>query len=148
MALVKTKPTSPGRRFVTQVRTPELHKGEPFEPLLTKQTKSGGRNNKGRITTRHRGGGHKRRYRTVDFIRDKDGIPARVERVEYDPNRSAHLALLLFADGERRYVVAPRGDGRRGLAIGCQCPHQSGKLSALAQHPGGYDGALRRAKAR
>ena len=109
MALVKTKPTSPGRRFVVKVVAPELHKGEPHGPLLEKKTRTGGRNNLGRITTRHRGGGHKQRYRVVDFRRDKDGIPARVERLEYDPNRSAHLALLLYKDGERRYILAPRG---------------------------------------
>ena len=112
MALMQTKPTSAGRRFVVKVSSPELHKGAPYEPLLEKKTKNGGRNNNGRITTRHRGGGHKQRYRRVDFKRnDKDGIPARVERLEYDPNRSAHLALLLFADGERRYIIAPRGVG-------------------------------------
>lgn len=138
MALVKTKPTSPGRRFVTQVRTSDLHKGEPFEPLLTKQTKSGGRNNKGRITTRHRGGGHKRRYRVVDFIRDKDGIPARVERVEYDPNRSAHLALLLFADGERRYVVAPKGVATGAdLLSGANAPIKAGNCLPLRNIPVG-----------
>jgi large subunit ribosomal protein L2 len=110
MALIKTKPTSPGRRFVVKVVSPELHKGAPYEPLLEKKNKTSGRNNNGRITTRHRGGGHKQRYRRVDFKRnDKDGIPSRVERLEYDPNRTAHLALLLFADGERRYIIAPRG---------------------------------------
>ena len=110
MALIKTKPTSPGRRFVVKVTNPELHKGAPFEALLEKKNKRGGRNNNGRITTRHRGGGHKQQYRLVDFKRnDKDGIPSRVERLEYDPNRTAHLALLLFADGERRYIIAPRG---------------------------------------
>jgi len=109
MAIVKTKPTSPGRRFVVKVVTPGLHKGEPYAPLLAKKTKNGGRNNQGRITTRHRGGGHKQRYRIVDFKRDKDGIPGTVERIEYDPNRSAHLALVLYADGERRYILAPKG---------------------------------------
>lgn len=109
MALVKAKPTSPGRRFVVEVKNLDLHKGKPYEPLLEKKTKSGGRNNHGRITTRHRGGGHKQRYRIVDFKRDKDGVPGVVERIEYDPNRSAHLALVLYADGERRYVIAARG---------------------------------------
>jgi len=109
MALIQSKPTSAGRRFVVTVSTPDLHKGAPYGPLLEKKSKNGGRNNAGRITTRHRGGGHKQRYRIVDFRRDKDGVPARVERIEYDPNRSAHLALLLYADGERRYVIAPRG---------------------------------------
>jgi len=109
MALIKSKPTSPGRRFVVEVKNPDLYKGKPFEPLLEKKTKSGGRNNNGRITTRHRGGGHKQRYRVVDFKRNKDGVPGVVERLEYDPNRSAHLALVLYADGERRYVIAARG---------------------------------------
>lgn len=109
MALVKTKPTSPGRRFVVKVKTRELYKGEPFDGLLEKKNRTGGRNNAGRMTTRHRGGGHKRRYRMVDFKRNKDGVPAKVERIEYDPNRSAHLALVLYADGERRYIIAPKG---------------------------------------
>jgi large subunit ribosomal protein L2 len=109
MALVKARPTSPGRRFVVLARTEGLHKGAPHGPLLAKKTKRGGRNNYGRITVRHQGGGHKRHYRIIDFKRDKDGIPARVERLEYDPNRSARIALLLYADGERRYIIAPRG---------------------------------------
>ena len=109
MAIVKSKPTSPGRRHVVRVVNPELHKGAPYKPLLEKQSKNGGRNNNGRITTRHVGGGHKHHYRIVDFKRDKDGIPAVVERLEYDPNRSANIALLLFADGERRYIIAPKG---------------------------------------
>ncbi len=109
MALIKAKPTSPGRRFVVKAKSTGLHKGDPYEPLLEKKTRKGGRNNAGRITTRHRGGGHKQRYRVVDFKRDKDGVPGRVERIEYDPNRSAHLALVLYADGERRYIIAPKG---------------------------------------
>ena len=99
MALLKAKPTSPGRRFVVKVVNPDLHKGAPFAPLLEKKSKSGGRNNNGRITTRHIGGGHKQHYRLVDFKRNKDGIPAKVERLEYDPNRSANIALVLYADG-------------------------------------------------
>ena len=109
MAIVKCKPTSAGRRFVVRVVNSDLHKGAPYAPLLEKQSKSGGRNNNGRITTRHRGGGHKQHYRLVDFRRNKDGIPATVERIEYDPNRTAHIALLLYADGERRYIIAPKG---------------------------------------
>jgi large subunit ribosomal protein L2 len=109
MPLVKAKPTSPGRRFVISVVTPGLHKGEPHSALVGKKNRSGGRNNAGRITTRHVGGGHKQRYRIVDFKRNKFGVPAKVERLEYDPNRSAHIALLLFADGERRYILAPKG---------------------------------------
>jgi large subunit ribosomal protein L2 len=109
MAVLKRKPTSPGRRFVVSVVTPDLHKGAPYAPLLEKQSKSGGRNNNGRITTRHIGGGHKQHYRKVDFRRNKDGISATVERIEYDPNRTAHIALLCYADGERRYIIAPKG---------------------------------------
>ena len=91
-----------------QIKHEHLHKGGPYRPLLAKQSKTGGRNSNGRISVQHRGGGHKQRYRIVDFKRDKDNIRARVERIEYDPNRSAHLALLLYADGERRYTIAPR----------------------------------------
>ncbi len=109
MAVIKCKPTSPGRRHVTKIVTPDLHKGKPYAPLLEKLSKTGGRNNAGRITTRHIGGGHKRHYRLIDFKRDKDNIPARVERLEYDPNRSANIALVLYADGERRYILAPKG---------------------------------------
>ena len=108
MAVVKSKPTSPGRRFVVSVVNDDLHKGEPYGPLLAKKTKTGGRNNAGRITTRHRGGGHKQRYRIIDFKRNKEGIPAVVERLEYDPNRTAHIALIRYADGERRYMIAPQ----------------------------------------
>ena len=109
MALVKAKPTSPGRRFVISVKTPGLHKGKPYEGLLEKKAKTGGRNNAGRITNRHMGGGHKQRYRVIDFKRNKDAIDAVVERIEYDPNRSAHIALLKYMDGERRYIIAPKG---------------------------------------
>ena len=108
MAVVKRKPTSAGRRFVVSVVNTELHKGAPYAPLLEKKSKSGGRNNNGRITTRHIGGGHKQHYRKVDFKRNKDGIPATVERLEYDPNRTAHIALICYADGERRYIIAPK----------------------------------------
>ncbi len=109
MALVKLKPTSPGRRGTVRVVNPDLHKGDGYKPLLRAKRAINGRNNAGRITVRHRGGGHKRKYRIVDFRRVKDNIPARVERLEYDPNRSANLALLCYADGERRYIIAPRG---------------------------------------
>ena len=107
MAVVKCKPTSPGRRFLVTIVHPELHKGAPFELLTEKKSKTGGRNSSGRLTQRHVGGGHKKKYRIIDFKRDKDGIPAKVERLEYDPNRTANIALLLYADGERRYVIAP-----------------------------------------
>ena len=109
MALIKAKPTSPGRRFVVSVKTPGLHTGKPHAALVEKKSKTGGRNNAGRITTRHIGGGHKQRYRVIDFKRNKDGIDSVVERLEYDPNRSAHMALLKYMDGERRYIIAPKG---------------------------------------
>ena len=109
MAIVKTKPTSAGRRHLVKVVNDELHKGAPYAPLLEKQSRSGGRNNNGRITTRHVGGGHRQHYRIIDFKRVKDGVPAVVERIEYDPNRSAHIALLKYLDGERRYIIAPKG---------------------------------------
>ena len=109
MAIVKCKPTSPGRRFVVKVVNEDLHKGGPYEPLVEAKKKKGGRNNQGRITTRHKGGGHKQRYRVIDFKRNKDGIPAEVERLEYDPNRTSYIALLKYADGERRYMIAPKG---------------------------------------
>ena len=115
MALVKVKPTSNGRRGVVKLVNPDLHKGAPVAALTEKKNRKSGRNNAGRITMRHQGGGHKKHYRLIDFLRNKDGIPAKVERLEYDPNRSANLALLCYADGERRYIVAPKG-----LAVGAQ----------------------------
>ena len=108
MPIVKAKPTSPGRRFVEKVVHPHLYKGRPFAALLESKSKTGGRNNNGRITTRHIGGGHKQHYRIIDFKRTKDNIPATVERIEYDPNRTAHIALLKYADGERRYIIAAK----------------------------------------
>jgi len=109
MPLVKVKPTSAGRRALVKVVSPQLHKGKPHAALVEKKVRGSGRNNQGRITTRHQGGGHKRHYRIIDFRRNKDGIVAKVERLEYDPNRSAHLALVCYADGERRYIIAPKG---------------------------------------
>ena len=109
MAILKRKPTSAGRRFVVSVVSADLHKGAPYSPLLDKQSRNGGRNNSGRITTRHVGGGHKQHYRLIDFKRNKDGVPGVVERLEYDPNRTAHIALVCYADGERRYIIAPKG---------------------------------------
>ena len=138
MAVVKAKPTSPGRRGVVQVKHNHLHKGGPHKALLEKKSKSGGRNNNGRITTRHRGGGHKQRYRIVDFKRIKDGIPATVERIEYDPNRSAHLALLLYADGERRYIIAPRGISAGDQVMsGREAPIKPGNCLPLRNIPVG-----------
>ena len=138
MATVKAKPTSPGRRHVVKVVNPDLYKGAPYEPLLEKKTKTGGRNNKGRITTRHIGGGHKQRYRIIDFKRNKDGIPAKVERIEYDPNRSAHIALVLYADGERRYIIAPAGvKPGDEISSGLHAPIKPGNALPLRNIPVG-----------
>lgn len=108
MAIVKSKPTSPGSRFVVRVKNADLSKDAPHTPLLVKKTKSGGRNNNGRITTRHRGGGHKQHYRLIDFKRNKYDVPGKVESLQYDPNRTANIALILYNDGERRYIIAPK----------------------------------------
>src|SRR5690606_10953352 len=127
MALVKVKPTSAGRRGMVKVVNPDLFKGRPFAGLLEKKSKTAGRNNDGRVTTRHIGGGHKHHYRVIDFRRNKDGVPAKIERIEYDPNRSAHIALLCYADGERRYIIAPKGAvvGDQ-LMNGAEAPIKSG----------------------
>jgi large subunit ribosomal protein L2 len=138
MPVVKAKPTSPGRRFVVKVVDPELHKGAPYKPLLSSQTRKGGRNNTGRITTRHQGGGHKQHYRIVDFKRIKDGIPAQVERLEYDPNRTANIALLKYSDGERRYIIAPRGvSAGDTLMSGSAAPIRAGNAMPLRNVPVG-----------
>jgi large subunit ribosomal protein L2 len=136
MAIVKCKPTSPGRRHVVKVVNTELHKGKPYAPLLEKNSKSGGRNNTGRITVRHVGGGHKQHYRLVDFKRNKDGIPAKVERLEYDPNRSANIALVLYADGERKYILAPKGvSAGDTLQSGVDAPIKAGNTLPLRNVP-------------
>jgi len=138
MALVKVKPTSPGRRGVLKVVTPDLHKGKPHAPLLESQSKNAGRNNNGHITTRHQGGGHKQHYRLIDFRRNKDGIPAKVEHIEYDPNRTAHIALLCYADGERRYIIAPRGVAAgTQLISGSDAPIRVGNALPLRNIPVG-----------
>jgi len=138
MPLIKVKPTSPGRRALVKVVTPELHKGEPHWPLTATKSRTSGRNNHGRITVRHQGGGHKQHYRMVDFRRNKDGITATVERLEYDPNRSSHLALLLYADGERRYVLAPKGvSAGTQLMSGAEAPIKSGNTLPLRNIPVG-----------
>jgi large subunit ribosomal protein L2 len=138
MPLIKVKPTSPGRRALVKVVTPELHKGGPVSALTAKQSKTNGRNNYGRVTMRHKGGGHKQHYRFVDFRRDKDGILATVEHLEYDPNRSAHLALLLYKDGERRYVIAPKGIQVGAQVIsGPEAPIKSGNALPLRNIPVG-----------
>ena len=138
MAVQKAKPTSPGRRFVVQVSRSGLHKGKPHEPLLETKSSTGGRNNKGRITTRHRGGGHKKHYRIIDFKRDKDVVPGHIERIEYDPNRSAHLALILYKDGERRYILAPK-NSKIGDPVqsGSDAPIKVGNALSLKSIPVG-----------
>ncbi len=138
MAIVKSKPTSPGRRSQVRIVTPGLYKGEPYAPLLESQSHTGGRNNNGRITTRHRGGGHKQHYRIVDFKRSKDNIPATVERIEYDPNRTAHIALLCYADGERNYIIAP-ADVAEGAVLmsGSAAPIKTGNTLPLRNIPVG-----------
>ena len=136
MPVVKAKPTSAGRRFVVSLVDPHLHKGTPYKRLVEPQSATGGRNSAGRITTRHRGGGHKQHYRKIDFRRNKDGIRAWVERVEYDPNRTANIALLKYADGERRYIIAARtlkaGDE---LMSGASAPIRPGNAMALKSIP-------------
>jgi large subunit ribosomal protein L2 len=136
--LVKVKPTSPGRRGLVKVVTPGLHKGKPVAKLVKSQSKKAGRNVHGGVTMRHQGGGHKQHYRMVDFKRNKDGIPAKVERIEYDPNRSAHLALLCYADGERRYVIATRGvTAGMQLLSGPEAPIKTGNALPLRNIPVG-----------
>ena len=136
MPVIKAKPTSAGRRFVVRVVDPDLHKGTPYKRLTEPQSATGGRNSAGRITARHRGGGHKQHYRKIDFKRNKDGIRAWVERLEYDPNRTANIALLKYADGERRYIIAARtlkvGDE---LMSGASAPVRPGNAMALKSIP-------------
>ncbi len=138
MPVVKTKPTSPGRRFLVKVVNPDLHKGKPHAPLLESKSKNAGRNNNGRITVRHKGGGHKQHYRMIDFKRNKDGITGVVERLEYDPNRSANIALVLYADGERRYIIAPK-DVKAGTEIvsGVDAPIKPGNCLPMRDIPVG-----------
>jgi len=138
MPVVKAKPTSPGRRFVVKVTSPDLHKGEGYRPLLEKKSKTGGRNNNGRITTRHIGGGHKQKYRIIDFKRNKDGIDAVVERLEYDPNRTANIALVKYLDGERRYIIAPKGlKAGDTVQSGVNVPIKTGNCLPLRNIPMG-----------
>lgn len=138
MPLVKPKPTSPGIRAAVHVVHPNLHKGEPYSPLLEKKNRGSGRNNLGRITMRHQGGGHKKYYRIIDFKRDKDGVPGRIEHLEYDPNRSAHIALVLYADGERRYIIAPKGaQAGDQLVSGPEAPIKAGNCLPLKNIPVG-----------
>src|SRR5512145_935073 len=138
MPLVKVKPTSAGRRALVKVVNPALHKGRPVDALTESQKRGSGRNNNGHITTRHKGGGHKHHYRVVDFRRNKDGIPAKVERLEYDPNRSAHLALLCYADGERRYIIAAKGLSAGAQVLsGSDAPIKAGNTLPLRNIPVG-----------
>jgi large subunit ribosomal protein L2 len=138
MPLVKVRPTSPGRRAVVKLVSPELHKGGPEPTLVVRKNKTGARNHFGRQTVRHIGGGHKQLYRLIDFKRDKDGVPAKVERLEYDPNRSSHIALLIYADGERRYIVAPKGvKTGDSLLSGAEAPIQAGNSLPLRNIPVG-----------
>ena len=138
MAVVKVKPTSPGRRGVVKVVHKHLHKGKPEASLLEPQKQNSGRNNNGHITVRHKGGGHKHHYRVVDFIRNKDGIPAKVENIQYDPNRTAHIALVVYADGERRYIIAPRGLVAGATVIsGSEAPIKAGNTLPIRNIPVG-----------
>jgi len=138
MVLVKVKPTSAGRRAVVKVVSPGLHKGAPVASLVEKQSKTAGRNNNGHITTRHKGGGHKQHYRVVDFCRNKDGIVAKVERLEYDPNRSANIALLCYADGERRYIIASKGlVVGQTVVSGSEAPIKAGNALPIRNIPVG-----------
>ena len=138
MALVKVKPTSPGRRGVVKVVHENLHKGRPHAALVEKQSKNAGRNNNGRITVRHQGGGSKQHYRLIDFKRNKDGIPGKIERLEYDPNRTAHIALVLYADGERRYIIAPRGlEAGATIISGSEAPIKPGNALPIRNIPVG-----------
>jgi large subunit ribosomal protein L2 len=138
MALVKVKPTSPGRRAVVKVVNPHLYKGRPIDALIEKKSKTAGRNNNGHITTRHIGGGHKQHYRVIDFKRNKDGVPAKVERLEYDPNRSANIALLCYLDGERRYIIAPKGVSVGTMLVsGAEAPIKAGNALPIRNIPVG-----------
>ncbi|NMG64575.1 50S ribosomal protein L2 [Azoarcus indigens] len=138
MALVKLKPTSAGRRAMVKVVNPDLYKGRPFDGLIEKKTKNAGRNNGGRVTVRHQGGGHKQHYRVIDFRRNKDGVVAKVERLEYDPNRSANIALLCYADGERRYIIAPRGvEVGQQIVSGAEAPIKPGNALPIRNIPVG-----------
>jgi large subunit ribosomal protein L2 len=136
MALVKSKPTSPGKRGEIRVVHRHIHKGQPYTPLVEKIKKTGGRNNQGRITVRHIGGGVRCKYRIIDFKRDKDGMEAKVERIEYDPNRSALIALLLYKDGERRYIIAPSGLESGSIVLsGADAPIATGNCLPIQNIP-------------
>ena len=138
MAIVKLKPTSAGRRAMVKVVNADLYKGRPYEPLVEKQSRNAGRNNGGRITVRHQGGGHKQRYRVIDFRRIKDDIVARVERIEYDPNRSANIALICYTDGERAYIIASKGlEVGQEVVSGAHAPIKAGNTLPIRNIPVG-----------
>jgi large subunit ribosomal protein L2 len=138
MALIKYKPTSPGTRTVVKIDRSHLYKGGPYLPLTEAQNKTGARNNAGRITTRHVGGGSRQKYRIIDFKRDKDGVAGVVERVEYDPNRTGHIALVKYSDGERRYIIAPKGVTTGDeIRSGADSPIKPGNAMALRHIPVG-----------
>src|SRR3954463_5905905 len=138
MAVIKMKPTSPGHRGMVKISRDHLHKGDQYAPLLEPQMQKSGRNNNGHITTRHKGGRHKHHYRVVDFVRSKDGIAAKVERIEYDPNRTAHIALVCYADGERRYIIAPRGlEVGSTVVSGAEAPIKAGNTLPIRNIPVG-----------
>ena len=145
MGIRNYKPTSPGRRFMTVSDFEEVTKTTPEKTLLAPITQAGGRNNNGRITTRHSGGGHKRRYRIIDFKRQKDGVPAKVASIEYDPNRSARIALLHYADGEKRYILAPLRLRVGDTVERARRRHQARQRAAAARHPDRHDRAQHRA---
>ena len=138
MALVKMKPTSPGSRFAVKIDKSHLWKGGPLESLTTRQAKTGGRNNFGRITTRHKGGGSRQKYRIIDLKRDKDGVKGIVERIEHDPNRTGHIALIKYMDGDRRYILAPKGvvPGDE-IRSGADSPIKAGNAMQLRHIPVG-----------
>ncbi|MFL2698027.1 MAG: 50S ribosomal protein L2 [Gammaproteobacteria bacterium] len=134
--IIKAKPTSPGRRFRSWVSRDGLHKGKPRGSLVEAKKQKSGRNNQGRITTRHRGGGHKKHYRVIDFKRIKDGIPGKIETLEYDPNRSAYIALVLYKDGERKYIIAPEGlKVGDNIESGSKAPISPGNCLQLSDMP-------------
>lgn len=136
MPIFQAKPTSPGRRFVTRIKHEDIHKGDPEKSLLDTKARTGGRNNLGRITQRHRGGGHKQKYRIIDFKRDKDNVPGRVERLEYDPNRTSLIALVVYKDGEKRYIIAPKGL-KKGMPVisGRDAPIKTGSALPINNIP-------------
>ena len=138
MTVIKLKPTTPGQRGVVKISNPHLFKGPGHAPLLEKQKRGSGRNNHGRITVRHKGGGHKQHYRIIDWKRDKIGVPAKVARIEYDPNRTAHIALLFYVDGDKRYIIAPKGvtEGMQ-LVSGNDAPIKVGNTLPLRNIPVG-----------